>query len=123
MFIYFNLGQKKNGYYYFAALTIESDGPTNVVFKILWTNNVTASKSAPNRNFLWMYCHLLNIIWIIVISYNIVIHPKIRLVTKDEFLDTTEDLFKTLQILPSGQIALPKVIEFIVLNSPAHRPQ
>lgn len=49
------------------------------------TNDAASPKSTPNNNFLWIHCHLMNLIWVGVVSYmaifflNKPIHQKIRL--------------------------------------------
>ena len=92
------------------------------VFRKVRTNEATGAKSAPNSNFLWTHCHLVNIVRVGVVPYttilhvNIVIHPKMRLVVKDDFSAKIEVLFQTLRSPGSEQTTLSMVINFELLR-------
>ncbi|VVC38682.1 Hypothetical protein CINCED_3A008449 [Cinara cedri] len=79
-------------------------------------------KSAPNSNFLWMQCYLLNLVWVgivpntAILLVNIAIHPKMRFVTKDDFSAKIRVLFQTLRNPVSKQSALSMVINFELLG-------
>ena len=85
---------------------------TNVVFKKVRTNDAASPKSTPNSNFLWIHCHLANLVWVCVVPYtaivfvNIAIHPKMRHVTKDDFSGKIGVLFQMLRSPVSEQTAL-----------------
>ena len=116
------LGPKEIGYHHSVALVIDGDDLTNVVFKKVWTNDASGPKSAPNSNFLWMHCHLVNLVWVGIIPYmtivlvNIAIDPKICLFTKDNFLAKIGVLFQMLRSPVSEQTVLSMVVNFELLG-------
>ncbi|EFN79312.1 hypothetical protein EAI_12098, partial [Harpegnathos saltator] len=103
-------------------LAIDGDGLTNIVFEKVRTNDAAGPKSAPNSNFLWMHCYLLNLVWVGVVPYtaimlvNIAIHQKMRLVAKDDFSAKIGVLFQMLRSPVSEQTALSMVINFELLG-------
>ena len=115
-------GPKEIGYRHSVVLVVDGDGLTNVVFKKVRTDDVAGAKSAPNSNFLWVHCHLVNIVWVGVVPYtaillvNIAIHPKMRLVTKDDFSAKIGVVFQTLRSPVSKQTALSMVINLKLLG-------
>ena len=63
-----------------------------------------------------MYCHLVNLVWVGVVSYtvivlvNIVIHPKMHLVAEDDFSAKIPVLYQMLRSPVSEQTVLSMVI-------------
>ena len=62
-------GTKEVDYHHSVALAIDCDGLTKVIFKTVRTIDAASPKSALNSNFLWIYCHLVNLVWVGVIPY------------------------------------------------------
>lgn len=64
----------------------------------------------------------MNLVWVGVVPYtaimlvNIAIHPKLRLIAKDDFSAKIGILFQTLRGPVSEQTALPMVINFELLG-------
>ena len=115
-------GPNEIGNHSSVAVAVDDDGHTNVVFKKVRTNHASDPKSAPDGNFLWMHCHLMNLLWVGVIPYTAdllvykAIHPKMRLVAKDDFSAKIGVLFQTLRCPVSKQTALSVVINFELLG-------
>lgn len=98
-------------------LAIDGDG----IFDRVRPNNAAGLKSTPNTNFYRLQFYLVNLMWV-VITYTailfvyIAIHPKMHLITKDNFSAKIGVLFQTLKNPFSEHTALFIIINFEVLG-------
>ncbi|GJQ82902.1 hypothetical protein Trydic_g17418 [Trypoxylus dichotomus] len=109
---------QSTGYYHSVPLNCDGDDLTNVVFGKVWTNDTINPKPATNTNILWMFCYLVNLVWVVVVPYteimsvSIAIHPKTCLVARDDFSAKIRVLLQTLRSAGREQTALSVVINF-----------